>query len=206
MAVEELRRQEAAEALALLQHGRPPQAPNNNMPKGKEPITTQEYKRALNKCKNNKSADKDGLSAELVKLGGEAMETVFIKIFHRVLETGELPRHMQISLLIPIFKEGARDACEKYRPIAITYFIYNLFSYIVYNRQLPQLEPFLLDEQRGFRPNRGTGDAIYTLLRLAEECRRKGEKVYVAFLDIKQAYYSVPPETMLTILRQYCTC
>jgi hypothetical protein len=44
------------------------------MPKGKEPITTQEYKHALNKCKNNKSADKDGLSAELVKLGGEAME------------------------------------------------------------------------------------------------------------------------------------
>jgi len=27
--------------------------------------------------------------------------------------------------------------------------------------------------------------------------------VYVAFLDIKQAYNSVPPETMLTILRQY---
>ena len=38
-------------------------------------ISTQEYKRALTKCKNHKSADKDGLSAELVKLGGEAMET-----------------------------------------------------------------------------------------------------------------------------------
>ena len=85
MAVKELRRQEAAEALASLQHGRPPQAPNNNMPKSKEPITTQEYKRALKKCKNNKSADKDGLSAELVKLGGEAMETVFTKKFNRVL-------------------------------------------------------------------------------------------------------------------------
>ena len=69
MAVEELRRQEAADGLASLQHGRPPQAPDNNMPKGKEPITTQEYKRALSKCKNHKSADKDGLSAELVKLG-----------------------------------------------------------------------------------------------------------------------------------------
>ena len=71
---------------------------------------------------------------------------------------------------------------------------------IIYHRLLPQLEPFLLDEQRGFRPNRGTGDAIFTLIRLAEECRHKGEKVYVAFLDIKQAYDSVP---MLTILRQY---
>ena len=182
MAVEELRRQEAAEALASLQHGRPPQASNNNMPKGKEPITTQEYKRALNKCKNNKSADKDGLSAELVKLGGEAMETVFIKIFHRVLETGELPRHMQISLLIPIFKKGARDACENYRPIAITDFIYKLNGYIIYNRLLPQLEPFLLDGQRGFRPDRGTGDAVFTLLRLAEECRRKGKRSVSSFL------------------------
>jgi hypothetical protein len=43
-AVQDLERQEAAEALAALQHGRPPQAPNNNMPKGKEPITIQEYK------------------------------------------------------------------------------------------------------------------------------------------------------------------
>jgi len=85
--------------LASLQHGRPPQAPNNNIPKGKEPITTQEYKRALTKCKNHKSADKDGLSAELVKLGGEAMETVFIKTFNRVLETGELPKQMQITRL-----------------------------------------------------------------------------------------------------------
>ena len=151
------------------------------MPKGKEPITTQEYKRALSKCKNNKSADKDGLSAELVKLGGEAMETVFIKIFNRVLETGRLPRHMQILQLIPFFKKGPRDECDNYRPIAITDFIYKLFSYIIYHRLLPQLEPFLLDEQRGFRPNRGTGDAIFTLIRLAEECRRKGEKVYVAF-------------------------
>jgi hypothetical protein len=202
-AVEEVKRQEAAETLASLQHGRPPQAPNNNIPKGKEPITTQEYKRALTKCKNHKSADKDGLSAELVKLGGEAMETVFIQTFNKILETGELPRQMQIVQLIPIFKKGARDTCDDYRPIAITDFIYKLFSYIIYNRLLPQLEPFLLDEQRGFRPNRGTGDAIFTLQRLAEECRRKGEKIYVAFLDIRQAYDSVPQETMLTILRQY---
>jgi hypothetical protein len=146
------------------------------MPKGKDPITTQEYKRALNKCKNNKSTDKGGLSAE----------TVFIQIFNRVLETGELPRHMQISRLIPIFQKGARDACESYRPTAITDFIYKLFSYIIYSRLLPQLEPFLLDEQCGFRPNRGTGDAIFTLLRLAEQCRRKGEKVYVAFLTLTE--------------------
>jgi len=153
-AVEELKRQEAAEGPAALQHGRPPQVPNNNMPKGKEPITSQEYKRALSKCKNNKSADKDGLSAELAKLGGEAMETVFIKMFNRALETGKLPRHFQIQQLIPLFKKDARDDCNNYRPIAITDFIYKLF------RLLPQLEPFLLDEQRGFRPNRGTGDAI----------------------------------------------
>jgi hypothetical protein len=34
--------------------------------------------------------------SQLVKLGGEAMETVFIKIFNRVLVTGKLPRSMQI--------------------------------------------------------------------------------------------------------------
>ena len=85
-------------------------------------------------------------------------------------------------------------------PSPILYINYSVISSIT---DFPQLEPFLLDEQRGFRPNRGTGDAIFTLIRLAEECRRKGEKVYVAFLDIKQAYDSVPQETMLTILRQY---
>ncbi len=88
----------------------------------KEPITTQEYKRVLSKCKNHKSTDKGGLSAELVKLGGEALETIFIKIFNKVLETGKLPQHMQIVQLIPIFKKGARDACDNSRPIAITDF------------------------------------------------------------------------------------
>jgi len=122
------------------------------------------------------------------------MEMVFIKAFNRVLETGELPKQMQITRLIPIFKKGARDACENYRPVAITDFIHKLFTFIIYNRLLPQLEPFLLDEQRGFRPNRGTGDAIFTLLRLAEECRRKGEKV-IAFL--------CPTGNHVTILRRY---
>jgi hypothetical protein len=91
-AVEEVKRQEAAEALASFQQDRPPQAPNTNMPKRQGTHPTQEYKRALSKCKDHKNADKDGLSAELVKLGGEAMETVFIKIFKRVLETGILLR------------------------------------------------------------------------------------------------------------------
>ena len=63
------------------------------------------------------------------------LETVFINIFNRVLETGKLPRHMQILQLIPFFKKGPRDECDN-RPIAITDFIYKLFSYIIYHRLL----------------------------------------------------------------------
>jgi len=105
------------------------------MPKGKESITTQEYKRP-------QQVQEQQEREEGRPIGRTGLETL------------KLPKDMQISLLIPFFKKGARDECDNYRPIAITDFIYKLFSYVIYHRLLPQLEPFLSDEQRGFRPNR----------------------------------------------------
>jgi len=71
------------------------------------------------------------------------METVLIKTFNRVLESGELPKQMQIARLIPIFKKGDRDACENYRPIAITDFIYINSLPISFNTDCsPNLNPF----------------------------------------------------------------
>ena len=49
----------------------------------------------------------------------------------------------------------------------------------------------LVDEQAGFRVGRSTVDQVFVLSELIRARRRKGQKTYCAFLDIKKAYDTV---------------
>jgi len=65
------------------------------------------------------------------------------------------------------------------------------------------IEPMLLDEHNGFRRGRSISDAIHALQRLAEKLRNINQPMFCAFLDLKQAYDSVPRELLFRIMKDY---
>ena len=56
------------------------------------------------------------------------------------------------------------------------------------NRLTSVLEKILPEAQSGFRPNRGTSDAIFTLRQLQEKALEQQESIYMAFIDLTKAF------------------
>ena len=58
------------------------------------------------------------------------------------------------------------------------------------------------DMQFGFRPGKGTTDAIFTVRQMQEKHGRKGKKLYYAFVDLEKAFDRVPREVTRWALRK----
>ena len=56
--------------------------------------------------------------------------------------------------------------------------------------------------QAGFRKNYSIVDQIFTLYAIVQKClRRKGQKLYVAFVDFRKAFDSVRHDKLLDCIR-----
>ena len=72
---------------------------------------------------------------------------------------------------------------------------------IILSRLQPWYEAQLTDEQNGFRTNRGTTDAIYTVKRVQQITNRKKQPLYLLFVDLTAAFDHVPRHWMFDSIR-----
>ncbi|KAI3368000.1 hypothetical protein L3Q82_026820 [Scortum barcoo] len=73
----------------------------------------------------------------------------------------------QTGVVVPLFKKGDRRVCSNYR--GITHFSASpgkVYARVLERRIRPIVDPWIQEEQCGFRPGRGTVDQLYTLHRV----------------------------------------
>ncbi len=59
----------------------------------------------------------------------DIMMPVYIKLFSKVLSTGEVPEDWLVLLIVPIFKQkGSKTDCNNYRGITLLSFLGHLFT------------------------------------------------------------------------------
>ena len=69
---------------------------------------------------NNKAPGSDGVTAEILKLGGQALVSVMYPLYRAVRAWGLMPSDWNVAALQLIWKaKGRRDDVDKYRPIAL---------------------------------------------------------------------------------------
>ncbi|XP_038106408.1 uncharacterized protein LOC119766088 [Culex quinquefasciatus] len=118
---------------------------------GEEPVPTmREVKDAIKKLKNNKAAGKDGIGAELIKMGPEKLASCLHRLIVRVWESEQLPEEWKEGVICPIYKKGDKLDCENYRAITILNAAYKVFSQILFSRLSPIAEGFVGSYQAGF--------------------------------------------------------
>lgn len=68
----------------------------------------------------------------------------------------------------------------------------------------PLVEPLIGNEQESFRPGRQTKGNIFTVRNILEKAWDRGGSKYLAFLDNKTAFHSVPKMEIREALNAKC--
>ena len=182
------------------------QPPSQNSPIDNEelcsPITEEEISTAIFQMKNGRAPGLDGISSEVLKLGGEPSVRWLSSIFTTIRMEETVPSDWQKQLLVPIHKKGSQSDCNKYRGISLLSVPSKVFTKIISNRLKPHVELLLRENQCGFRKGRGCNDQIYTLQSLMKKAREFHQPLYVCFIDLRKAYDSVNRDTLWAVLQQ----
>ncbi|CAH8463306.1 unnamed protein product [Dicrocoelium dendriticum] len=145
----------------------------------------------IRRLKRFKAAGLDGLPPELFKYGGVAIINQLTALFAKIWHEEKVPSSWGESVIVPIFKKGARTSCANHRGISLISVASKLLASILLRRLSPVRESYYREEQAGFRPGRGCVDQIFTLRQLLEHRHIYHRPTIVAFLDIRAAFDSV---------------
>ena len=75
-----------------------------------KPFNEEEIRKFVKKLKNNKAAGIDEILNEFIKCSIDIMIPLYIKLFNKVLDTGEIPDDWLTGMIIPIYKnKGSKE-------------------------------------------------------------------------------------------------
>lgn len=166
-----------------------------------EVIEEDEVESAISKMKTGKAPGRDNIEAEFVKYGGPELVRVLQILFQKTWDEKRIPTDWEYNIIIPIHKKGCQVECSNYRPICLSPVVYKIYTSILERRLRPIVEHQIGEEQAGFRPGRQTQDHIFSIRNVLQKSWDRDKNMYLAFLDLKSAFDSVPREEIWNALR-----
>ena len=147
-----------------------------------------ELQKTLQRMKNRKCADKDGILAEMLKYASPDLQQALLDIYNGMLSTGCLEPTWQNTLFSMLPKSGDLSAPGNWRPIAILKITYKIFSRLIYQRLRQRLEEQQSCDQCGFRPNLSVDDAFVVLDTICGKALEWNMPLWFASLDLRKAF------------------
>ncbi|CAF0805508.1 unnamed protein product [Adineta ricciae] len=166
-------------------------------------ILYSEVQTAISALKKNKSPGSDGIPAEMLQAGGEPLARQIYQLCNKAWHEGTIPEEWGKSILIPIPKKGDLSNCSNYRTISLINHTGKVLLIVLMNRLKAYLDPYLSEEQAGFRRDRSTIHQILMLRLLAEKAKRQGKKIYNCFIDFQKAFDTIKHKIIWATLKSY---
>ncbi|XP_048485578.1 uncharacterized protein LOC105392632 [Plutella xylostella] len=172
-----------------------------------EPLSRDEIVTAIRQQQNKRAVGSDLIPGELLKYGGEELHDLISELFVRMWEEERVPDDFKVSRIIALYKnKGDRSDCNSYRGISLLSAPGKAFARVLLNRLKQLSEKILPETQFGFRPDRGTCEAMFSVRQLQEKSREQGRQLYLCFVDLEKAFDSVPREALWIVLKKLgCT-
>jgi Reverse transcriptase (RNA-dependent DNA polymerase)/Endonuclease-reverse transcriptase/Domain of unknown function (DUF6451) len=170
---------------------------------GAPDILYSEVQTAIRALKKNKSPGSDGITAEMLQAGGDPLTRQIHMLCNKSWHEGTIPEEWAKSILVPIPKKGDLSNCSNYRTISLINHTGKVLLIVLLNRLKNHLDPYLSEEQAGFRKDRSTIHQILMLRLLAEKAKRQGKKIYNCFIDFQKAFDTIKHKIIWATLKSY---
>ena len=138
-----------------------------------------------------------------LKRGGPAVASLLHRVITAVWRAGSVPASWRHALITPLPKKGSRFDRGNYRRISLLDVESKVYLLVLLARIRGYLDACFLDEQHGFRPNRGPGDGQFCFRRLVEVAASHAVPVFAGLVDFKQAFDSLDRATLWALLQAY---
>ena len=138
-------------------------------------------------------------------LTSEKMLHEMVQLYKTLWETNAIPTKWGHSKLVSLWKgssKGSIEDPEAYRALQIGSSFCKILIVIIINRLRTWYDQQILDQQHGFRPGRGTVDAIYRIKRVHQITNRMKVPVYTLFFDLSAAFDHVNRKWMFKTISQ----
>jgi hypothetical protein len=162
----------------------------------------------LQKIRNNCAPGPDGIHPTMLKVTSPYLVASLSKLINRTIHEGHFPECWKKTDTIPIPKINGELSKRDFRPISLSTIVSRVCEAHILQILQQQIEGKLGNEQYGFRPGRGTVDALalheHRILEGFELCRKKKRYTQVTgvFFDVSKAFDSVPHGALLTCLER----
>ncbi len=123
-----------------------------------------EVEKAIARLKSGKAAGMDGITAEMLKYGGDAVVEWKLFICKEAWKKGEVPDDWKKAIIVPLYKgKGSRSECSSYRGISVLSVPGKVYGRILTERLMEVTEGKVSEEQGGFWKGRGCIDQIFAM-------------------------------------------
>ena len=172
----------------------------NQDPKLLEPFTSTEIKKKL-KSMSNSAPGKDKVEYRHLKLVDPNCSMLQV-LFNRCFSKKKIPQIWKHATTILIYKKGDSNDPSNFRPIALMSCIYKLFTSLLAMRisTFAITNNLMSEDQKCARPAEGCHEHTCTLQSIVTDCKRNNKNCFIAWLDLKNVFRSVPHQVIYTTL------
>jgi hypothetical protein len=155
---------------------------------------------AVKGLNNNKAPGANGVTAELLKFGGEAGLLFVHEYILRTWRSGKAPEDWKRAQIVILHKSGSRANLDNYRGISLLDIIGKVYTRVLLGRLQAAMDSRLHEAQMGFRPGRSCSDALFTINQLTNWSREFQQPLFACFVDLKKAYDCVNRDALWYVL------
>ena len=158
------------------------------------PITVEEVAAVIKALDIRKAGGPDGAQSFMLKWAADTLIPELTGLFNLCWHAGRIPQGWREAWVTLVHKRsGTRADPSSYRPISLLALVGRLLSAVINKRLYGMLEArgLLVDNQFGFRRNRGCPEAVLTLREVCELRRLNLQPTWLCFIDVAKAYDTV---------------
>ena len=165
-------------------------------------FTKESISNTLVKLQSGKAPGIDEIPNDFLKFGGNIMIRSLVDMFTAISDIEVIPDDWHSGIIRPLHKSGSLYDIDNYRGITLSSNVYKIFSKTIESTAVNHLESnnILGESQGAFRKDRRIEDHIFTLHGICSLAKSSKKPLYIAFLDLSEAFDRVWREGLLAKL------